>query len=106
MDSTKEGIKSLIEDYIKLSDEGVSTASSTPPPFKKHKTARITGRQDWVAETHPLYDELVSLLGGMDQRLFLWHDTAQKWFKPWDPFREQTEYDDVIAKKPAAETDK
>ena len=56
-------------------------------------------------ESDPLFLQLKSLLGGADQVVFLWHDTAQKWFKPCDPFRQKADYDDIAAKKESAATD-
>ena len=106
--NNSEQIRMLVDDNLRLSGKEVVTASaaSATPPSKRQKTARITSRQRLPKpEDDQLYKELKSLLGGSDQRVFLWHDTSQKWFKPWGPFKGTRQYDEVASAKLNAATD-
>ena len=107
MDHTRVGITRLVQDIMQLTNEAVTTPA--PPLKKKTKTARTSSKQKdtqpWgKVEDYPLYDEFLLVLGGSDQIAFLWHDTAQKRFKPWYPFGNARQYDSLANDKPTATT--
>ena len=102
IDNTAVKIKQLIRDMRGLTS---SETAFTPQPKKKAKTwEKSRSLPNNNVEEDELYALLLSMLGGSDQMTFLWYDTAQPWFKPWNSLKNARKYDTIASEKAATMT--